>query len=75
MEKKGYKPPPLKIILNGLPKDGFSNVERAVITSNGVAISLGLIGLLHLSHNLHFSVIPALYLLEMGRQAILAFKK
>ena len=65
---KEYRPPPLRIILNGPPKDGLSNVERTAIA----VIGIGLVGLLH---NPGFYVIPAIYALEMMRQAILSLKK
>ena len=67
--------PSLKTILNGPLKNGFSNVERTAIAAIGTGISIGLIGLLHLSDKPGFFAIPAIYGIEMMRQAILSLKK
>jgi len=68
---KGYRPPPLKIILNGPPNDIASNTERLAIAGAATIISIALINSpLHII-DLGFSALFAIYGGEMTRQMVL----
>lgn len=74
MEKKAYRPPLLKIILNGPPKDISSNVDRLTMVSIAVITTVMSIGLMGLKREVA-SLLLVPYTLEALRQATLVYKK
>ena len=74
-EKRGYRPPPFEIILNGPPKDKFSNEKRLVIVSIATTLAVALYALTDSLVKFSSLILPSMYTLEALRQVKLAFKK
>jgi len=74
-EKRGYRPPPLEIILNGPPKDRFSNEKRLVIVSIATTLAVASYALTDSLVKFSSLILPSIYTLEALRQVKLAFKK
>ena len=74
-EKRGYRPPPLEIILNGPPKDRFSNEKRLVIVSIATTLAVASYALTDSLVKFSSLILPSMYTLEALRQVKLAFKK
>lgn len=74
-EKRGYRPPPLEIILNGPPENESSNDNRLAIVAIAMTSAITLYALTDSLVKFSSLILPSMYTLEAFRQAKLASEK